>query len=63
MGKELCGKHLTLTSTDIKAVEMLAPAFNGDEQFNLWSGYGSTMSLVVNSMNVGSYTLLVKRSV
>jgi len=45
LGKELCRKHLTLTSTDIEAVEMLAPAFSGDEQFNLWSGYGSTMSL------------------
>lgn len=45
MGIELCGKQLTLTNTDMEAAEELLAVFNGDEQFNVWSGYGPTMSL------------------
>ncbi|GCE29146.1 hypothetical protein KDA_46300 [Dictyobacter alpinus] len=45
MTTELCGKHLTLRNTGIDAAEELLPVFNGDEQFNVWSGYGPTLSL------------------
>ena len=42
---ELCGKHLLLKAVGINDAETLLPAFNGDEQFNLWSGIGPTLSL------------------
>ena len=42
---ELHGKRLVLSNVGIEDAEALLPAFNGDEQFNLWSGLGSTMSL------------------
>lgn len=45
MATDLCGKHLTLTNIGMEAAEELLPVFNGDEQFNVWSGYGPTMSL------------------
>ena len=35
---KLCGEHLVLTSATIEEAPVLLPAFNGDEQFNQWSG-------------------------
>ena len=42
---ELHGKHLTLKNASINDAEVLLPAFNGDEQFNIWSGLEPTMGL------------------
>ena len=42
---ELRGKRLTLSIASMEDAEVLLPAFNGDEQFNLWSGLGPAMSL------------------
>ncbi len=38
MATELTGPRLTLTSVGMEAAEELLPAFNGDAQFNAWSG-------------------------
>ncbi len=37
---ELRGKRLMLRDVGIEDAEVLLPAFNGDEQFNVWSGLG-----------------------
>jgi RimJ/RimL family protein N-acetyltransferase len=42
---ELCGEHLALTSVTIEEAPALVPAFNGDEQFNRWSGHASALTL------------------
>ena len=42
---ELCGEHLVLTSASIEEAPVLLSAFNGDEQFNQWSGYASALTL------------------
>src|SRR5437879_3134369 len=42
---ELLGKRLILTSVSLNAAETLLLAFNGDRQFNVWSGYASAMTL------------------
>ena len=42
---ELRGKHLVLTSVSIEEAPVLLPAFNGDEQFNQWSGHASALTL------------------
>lgn len=42
---ELHGKHLVLTSVTIEEAPILLPAFNGDEQFNQWTGHASGLTL------------------
>ena len=42
---ELRGEHLVLTSVGLESAEALLPAFNGDEQFNVWSDFPNNMSL------------------
>ena len=42
---ELRSKRLTLKDASVNDAEALLPVFNGDEQFNIWSGIGPTMSL------------------
>jgi RimJ/RimL family protein N-acetyltransferase len=42
---EIRGKHLVLTSTGLDDAEVLLPVFNGDKQFNMWSGFPSDMTL------------------
>jgi len=42
---ELRGEHLVLTSATIEEASALLPAFNGDEQFNRWSGHASDLTL------------------
>lgn len=42
---ELRGKHVVLTSASIEDAPALLPAFNGDEQFNQWSGHASALTL------------------
>ncbi len=42
---ELYGARLVLTSASLDDAEALLPAFNGDEQFNRWSGDGPVLSL------------------
>ena len=42
---KLCGEHLVLTSATIEEAPVLLPAFNGDEQFNQWSGHASALTL------------------
>ncbi len=42
---ELCEKHLVLTCVGLESAEVLLPAFNGDEQFNVWSNFPNNMSL------------------
>ena len=42
---ELRGDHLVLTSVTIEEAPVLLPAFNGDEQFNQWSGHVSALTL------------------
>jgi RimJ/RimL family protein N-acetyltransferase len=42
---ELHGDHLVLTSVTIEEAPVLLPAFNGDEQFNQWSGHASDLTL------------------
>ena len=42
---ELRGERLVLTSVTIKEASVLLPAFNGDEQFNRWSGHTSDWTL------------------
>lgn len=38
---ELYGEQLKLTSAGTEAAEELLPAYNGDERFLRWSGYGT----------------------
>lgn len=40
MAVELVGQRVVLTSVGKDAAEELQPAFNGDAQFNTWSGAG-----------------------
>jgi len=42
---DLHGEHLVLTSVTIEEAPVLLPAFNGDEQFNQWSGHASDLTL------------------
>jgi RimJ/RimL family protein N-acetyltransferase len=42
---ELHGEHLVLTSVTIEEAPVLLPTFNGDEQFNQWSGHTSGLTL------------------
>ena len=42
---ELRGEHLVLTSVTIEEAPVLLPAFNGDKQFNQWSGHASDLTL------------------
>jgi hypothetical protein len=42
---ELHGERLVLTSVTIEEAAVLLPAFNGDEQFNQWSGHASDLTL------------------
>ena len=42
---ELRGERLVLTSVTIEEAPVLLPAFNGDEQFNRWSGHTSAWAL------------------
>ncbi len=42
---ELKGEHVVLTSVIIEEASALLPAFNGDEQFNRWSGHTSALTL------------------
>ena len=42
---ELRGERLVLTSVTIEEAPVLLPAFNGDEQFNQWSGHASGLTL------------------
>jgi RimJ/RimL family protein N-acetyltransferase len=42
---ELHGDRLVLTSITIEEAPVLLPAFNGDEQFNQWSGHASGLTL------------------
>ena len=42
---ELRGEHLVLTSVTIEEAPVLLPAFNGDKQFNQWSGHTSDLTL------------------
>jgi RimJ/RimL family protein N-acetyltransferase len=42
---ELRGERLVLTSITIEEAPVLLPAFNGDEQFNQWSGHASGLTL------------------
>ena len=44
---ELHGKRLFLKNASINDAEVLLPAYNGDKQFNIWSGLGAGMSLEV----------------
>src|SRR5579864_4008843 len=41
---ELRGERLVLTSVTIEEAPVLLPAFNGDEQFNQWSGHASGLT-------------------
>jgi RimJ/RimL family protein N-acetyltransferase len=41
---ELCGEHLVLTSASIEEAPALVSTFNGDEQFNRWSGHASDLT-------------------
>ena len=41
---QVYGEHLVLTSVTIEQAPTLVPAFNGDEQFNHWSGYASALT-------------------
>jgi RimJ/RimL family protein N-acetyltransferase len=42
---KLYGERLVLTSATIEDAPALLPAFNGDEQFNQWSGHTSDLTL------------------
>src|SRR5947207_12476908 len=42
---ELRGERLVLTSVTIEEAPVMIPAFNGDEQFNQWSGHASGLTL------------------
>jgi RimJ/RimL family protein N-acetyltransferase len=42
---ELHGEHLVLTSVPIENAPCLLQAFNGDRQFNQWSGHASGLTL------------------
>ena len=42
---ELCGEHLVLTGVTIEEAPALVPAYNGDEQFNQWSGHATALTL------------------
>jgi RimJ/RimL family protein N-acetyltransferase len=42
---ELRGERLVLTSVTLEEAPVLLPAFNGDEQFNPWSGHASGLTL------------------
>ncbi len=42
---KLYGERLVLTSATIEDAPALLPAFNGDEQFNQWSGHASDLTL------------------
>ena len=42
---ELRGKRLMLTSVGLNSAKALLPAFNGNEQFNVWSGLSEHVSL------------------
>jgi len=42
---ELHGKRLVLMSVTIEEAPVMLPAFNGDEQFNQWSGHASGLTL------------------
>jgi len=42
---ELRGERLVLTSVTSEEAVVLLPAFNGDEQFNQWSGHASGLTL------------------
>lgn len=42
---KLYGERLVLTSATIEDAPVLLPAFNGDEQFNQWSGHASDLTL------------------
>jgi RimJ/RimL family protein N-acetyltransferase len=42
---QLRGEHLVLTSVTIEEAPVLLPAYNGDEQFNQWSGHASGLTL------------------
>jgi len=42
---ELLGNRLLIKDVGINDAETLLPVFNSDEQFNIWSGIGPTMSL------------------
>lgn len=42
---ELHGERLVLTSVTIEEAPVLLPAFNGDAQFNQWSGHASDLTL------------------
>lgn len=42
---ELRGEHLMLAPASSNDAEALLPAFNGDDQFNLWCGYDPGMTL------------------
>jgi RimJ/RimL family protein N-acetyltransferase len=42
---EVRGERLVLTSVTIEEAPVLLPAFNGDEQFNRWSGHASGLTL------------------
>ena len=42
---ELHGERLVLTSVTVEEASVMLPAFNGDEQFNQWSGHASGLTL------------------
>jgi len=42
---EVRGERLVLTSVTIEEAPVMLPAFNGDEQFNQWSGHASGLTL------------------
>lgn len=42
---KLRGAHVTLTQMGLEAASALLPAFSGDEQFNVWSGYAAGLTL------------------
>lgn len=42
---ELQEVHLKLTSVSLEAAEELLPAYNGDAQFNVWSGFSPALTL------------------
>jgi RimJ/RimL family protein N-acetyltransferase len=49
---KLYDAHLILTSVSLEAAPALLPAFNGDEQFNIWSGYGSEMTIAETQRDI-----------
>lgn len=50
--RELRDTHLTLTRGSLEIAPALLPAFNGDEQFNIWSGYGSEMTMAETQKDI-----------